>query len=255
MSVLDCYQLVETYAHWLKEKVKVKKIGDTCELTTPFVDRHNDYLQLYIKATPSGLILTDDGYIIRDLEISGLEFNTERRKNELNTILNGFGVKLHGDCLEVEARPDNFPQKKHNLLQAMLAINDLFVLTPAKVASFFKEDVERFLSLHDIRFTKDINFIGKSGFNHHFDFVIPSSKKEPERILKAINNPTKNNVSAMIFSWDDTRKIRSENSIALAVLNDQDKEITTDTLHALKAYEIEPMVWSKREGYIEKLVA
>lgn len=255
MSVLDCHQLVETYAHWLKEKVKVKKIGDVCELTTPFVDRHNDYMQIYIKATPSGVVLTDDGYIIRDLEISGLEFNTERRRNELNNILNGFGVKLHGDCLEVEARPDNFPQKKHNLLQAMLAINDLFVLTPAKVASFFKEDVERFLSLHDIRFTKDINFIGKTGFTHHFDFVIPSSKKEPERILKAINNPTKNYVFAMIFSWDDTRKIRSENSIALAVLNDQDKEITSDTLHALKAYEIEPMVWSKREGYVEKLVA
>lgn len=99
INVLDCHQLVETYAHWLKEKVKVKKVGEFCELTTPFVDRHNDYLQIYIKATPSGLLLTDDGYIIRDLEISGLEFNTERRKNELYNILNGFGVKLHGDCL------------------------------------------------------------------------------------------------------------------------------------------------------------
>ena len=255
MSVLDCYQLVENYTNWLKEKVTAKKIGDICELTTPFVDRHNDYLQIYIKAIPSGLLLTDDGYIIRDLEISGLEFNTERRKNELNTILNGFGVMLHGDCLEVEARPDNFPQKKHNLLQAMLAINDLFVLTPAKVASFFKEDVERFLSLHEIRFTKDINFIGKSGFNHHFDFIIPLSKKEPERILMAINNPTKNNISTMLFSWDDTRKVRSENSVAIAVLNDQDKEITPDAIHALKAYEIKPIVWSKREEYIEKLVA
>ena len=255
MSVLDCYQLVENYTNWLKEKVTAKKIGDICELTTPFVDRHNDYLQIYIKAIPSGLLLTDDGYIIRDLEISGLEFNTERRKNELHTILNGFGVMLHGDCLEVEARPDNFPQKKHNLLQAMLAINDLFVLTPAKVASFFKEDVERFLSLHEIRFTKDINFIGKSGFNHHFDFIIPLSKKEPERILMAINNPTKNNISTMLFSWDDTRKVRSENSVAIAVLNDQDKEITPDAIHALKAYEIKPIVWSKREEYIEKLVA
>ncbi|MCF6156141.1 MAG: DUF1829 domain-containing protein [Candidatus Brocadia sp.] len=80
-------------------------------------------------------------------------------------------------------------------------------------------------------------------------------KKEPERILRAINHPTKNNVSAMIFSWDDARKIRSENSIAIAVLNDQDKEITPDAIHALKTYEIEPIVWSKREGYIEKLVA
>ncbi len=88
--------------------------------------------------------------------------------------------------------------------------------------------------MHDIRFSKDINFIGKSGFNHHFDFVIPPSKKESERVLRTINNPTKNNVSAMIFSWDDARKVRSENAIAIAVLNDQDKEITPDTIHALK---------------------
>ena len=143
----ECFGLLSTCRNLCalaSRKSKSEKVGGPRELTTPFIDRHNDYLQIYIKATPSGLLLTDDGYIIRDLEISGLEFNTERRKNELNTILNGFGVKLHGDCLEVEARPDNFPQKKHNLLQAMLAINDLFVLTPAKVASYFKEDVERF---------------------------------------------------------------------------------------------------------------
>lgn len=255
MSALDCYQLVNLYADWLKERVRLKTIGDVCELTTPFIDRHNDYLQIYVKGTSSGLLLTDDGYTIRDLEMSGLEFNTDRRKNELKSILNGLGVTLHGDSLEVEARPDNFPQKKHNLLQAMLAINDLFVLAPQKVASFFKEDVEKYLSLHDIRFTKDINFIGKSGFNHHFDFVIPPSKKEPERVLRTINSPTKNNVSAMIFSWDDARKVRSENSIAIAVLNDLDKEITPDTVHALKAYEIEPIAWSKRDKYIDKLAA
>ena len=255
MSALDCYQLVSLYANWLKERIKLKAIGDTCELTTPFVDRHNDYLQIYVKASNSGMLLTDDGYTLRDLEISGLEFNTDRRKSELKSVLNGLGVNLRGESLEVEARPDNFPQKKHNLLQAMLAINDLFVLAPPKVSSFFREDVENYLSLHDIRFTKDINFIGKSGFNHHFDFVIPPSRKQPERVLRTINNPTKNNVSAMIFSWDDARKVRSENSIAIAVLNDQDREIASDTLHALKAYEIEPLAWNKRDKYIDKLAA
>ncbi len=255
MSALDCYQLVDLYTNWLKEKVKPRAIGDVCELTTPFIDRHNDYLQIYVKAISSGMLLTDDGYTIRDLEMSGLEFNTDRRKNELKSILNGLGINLKGDSLEVEARPDNFAQKKHNLLQAMLAINDLFVLAPPKVASFFKEDVEKFLSLNEIRFTRDINFIGKSGFNHHFDFVIPPSKKEPERVLRTINNPSKNNVSAMIFSWDDARKMRSEKSVAIAVLNDQDKEVAPDTIHALRAYDIEPMAWSKRDKYIDKLAA
>jgi len=65
MSALDCYQLVTLYADWLKERVKLKTIGDVCVLTTPFIDRHNDYLQIYVKATPSGMLLTDDGYTIR----------------------------------------------------------------------------------------------------------------------------------------------------------------------------------------------
>ncbi len=59
----------------------------------------------------------------------------------------------------------------------------------------------------------------------------------------------------MIFSWDDARKVRAENSMAIAVLNDQDKEISPDTIHALRAYEIDPMSWSQRDRYVEKLVA
>ncbi|GFP24297.1 hypothetical protein HKBW3S09_01764, partial [Candidatus Hakubella thermalkaliphila] len=55
----------------------------------------------------------------------------------------------------------------------------------------------------------------------------------------------------MIFSWNDTRKVRSENALAIAVLNDQDKEITPDAIHALRAYEIESIAWSRRDKYIE----
>lgn len=69
MSALDCYQLVNLYADWLKERVKLNTIGDVCELTTPFIDRHNDYLQIYVKSIPSGILLTDDGYTIKDLDL------------------------------------------------------------------------------------------------------------------------------------------------------------------------------------------
>lgn len=77
----------------------------------------------------------------------------------------------------------------------------------------------------------------------------------PERVLRTIYYPVKNNVSAMIFSWDDARKVRAENSIAIAMLNGQDKEISPDTIHALKAYDIEPLLRSKRDKYVEKLAA
>ncbi|WP_418888699.1 DUF1829 domain-containing protein, partial [Methanothrix soehngenii] len=36
-----------------------------------------------------------------------------------------------------------------------------------------------------------MKFTGKSGYDHLFDFVIPKSKKRPERILQAINRPSR----------------------------------------------------------------
>jgi hypothetical protein len=42
--------------------------------------------------------------------------------------LSGFGVKLRDEALEVQSTADTFPLKKHSLVQAMLAVNDLFYL-------------------------------------------------------------------------------------------------------------------------------
>ena len=76
--------------------------------------------------TGDTLILTDDGYTIRDLELSGFKIAPGKREQVLHTILNGFGASLQGDEIIVEARTENFPKKKHNIIQAMLAVNDLF---------------------------------------------------------------------------------------------------------------------------------
>jgi hypothetical protein len=56
----------------------------------------------------STLILTDDGYTIRDLELSGFKIASEKREQVLHSILNGFGVRLQGDEIIVEARTENF---------------------------------------------------------------------------------------------------------------------------------------------------
>jgi hypothetical protein len=60
------------------------------------------------KIKNSTLILTDDGYTIRDLELSGFKIAHERREQVLHTILNGFGVRLQGDEIIVEAKTENF---------------------------------------------------------------------------------------------------------------------------------------------------
>lgn len=255
MNLKECNDLIKDYIEWLREKISIQEIKGVCEITTPFLDRHNDHIQIYVKPSNGGLILTDDGHIIRDLRLSGCEFTTEKRRQVLNSILNGFGIRLQDDELVVVARPDNFPQKKHNLIQAILAINDLFVLAAPMIGSLFKEDVERYLRLNDIRFTPSVKFTGKSGFDHFFDFVIPASRVKPERVLKAINRPNRQNVEVFIFAWSDIKEVRAPESTAYAILNDTDQRVNPDIIGALNQYGIKNIQWSRRDEYIQELAA
>jgi hypothetical protein len=47
-------QLLDQYWAWLKDKTKLREVGgDWVEITTPHLDRHNDYLQIYARRHPS----------------------------------------------------------------------------------------------------------------------------------------------------------------------------------------------------------
>ena len=221
----EVQKLLDQYIAWLKDKTALRQIKDYVEITTPYLDRHNDHLQIYAKRENGGYLLSDDGYIVGDLRLSGCELESRKRKDLLRLTLNGFGVQLDGDALSVHASRDNFALRKHNLVQAMLAVNDLFYLAVPMVASLFLEDVASWLSLHDIRFTPKVKFTGKSGYDHLFDFVIPASKKEPERILQAINRPNRDTAQAIAFGWIDTKDVRPANSRAYAFLNDSDQSL------------------------------
>ena len=57
-----------------------KSAGPRSKSTTPYLDRHNDQLQIYATKTNGHFALTDDGYIIQDLQSSGCDLKTERRR-------------------------------------------------------------------------------------------------------------------------------------------------------------------------------
>ena len=241
--------LLDKYALWLKDKTVVKKIGeDWIEITTPHIDRHNDCLQIYARKDGNGYMLTDDGYTISDLLGSGCQLDSPKRQDLLSTTLAGFGVHLEKDQLIVHASLDNFSIKKHNIIQAMLAVNDLFYLASPFVASLFFEDVTNWLDLSDIRYTPKVKFTGKSGYDHMFDFVIPKSRKQPERIVQAISNPRKETAEALVFKWLDTKDTRGGSDSRLYVfLNDKTSIVSPSVVDALRNYDLEPVLWSNRE--------
>jgi len=253
MNRQECEQLIEAYVEWLRKGLSVEKLDQACELTTPFLDRHNDHLQIYAVKHDGKVVLSDDGYILSDLRTSGLDLNTPKRKAVLDAVLNGFGVRTDGRQILVEASQRNLGQRLHALVQAMLAVNDMFVMAQPRVAGFFWEDVREFLDQHDIRYSPRVKISGRSGFDHAIDFLIPKSRSRPERFIQAINAPNKNTIGTYLFALGDTRDARGDGSEAYAFLNDRGREVGGDVIEALEAYEVKAALWSRREDYVEAL--
>lgn len=251
----DIQKLIDNYVAWLKDNTQLRQIEDWVEISTPYLDRHNDFIQIYAKKNNGGYLLTDDGYTIDDLEMCGCNI-THNRQELLQTTINGFGVQLLDDKrLEVYATRDNFAMRKHNLIQSMLAVNDLFYTVKPVVESLFLEDVTAWLELNEIRFTPNTSFAGKSGYIHNFQFIIPASKKKPERILQTLSHPDKERTQSLAFSWIDTKNVRPRESTIYAFLNDSGQAVSSSVIDALNQYEIRPILWSQRDAIREELAA
>ena len=251
----DSRQILDEYLTWLREHSEVRRVADWGEITVPFLDRHNDHLQLYVKQSNGDVVFTDDGYTLADLEQSGCNLASPKRRGLLDVTLNGFGVKLDGDALVVKANSGDAARKMHNLVQAMLAVDDLFYLAEPVVTSLFLEDVAEWLTETGVRYTPDVKFTGKSGYDYRFDFVIPSSRVQPERVLRAVNHPTNDAARTLAFAWIDTLQARRANSVAFALLNDSEQPVGSSVLEALDAWDIRPVVWSERASVAEELAA
>lgn len=248
-------QLLDRYAEWVRDKSALKDIGDqTVLVTTPYLDRHNDYIQMYVRRDDGGFLLFDGGETIEDLRSSGCDLDTKKRRDLLAATLNGFGVQRDGDSLQVKAIPQTFPLRKHNLVQAMLAVNDMFYLAVPVVSSLFLEDVTAWLDLHEIRYTPRVKFTGKTGYDHHFDFVVPASRRAPERLLRAVTRPTREMAETLAFAWIDTKEVRSSESRFYAILNDEERVPGTGVIDALRSYDVTPILWGERETVVTELV-
>jgi len=97
--------------------------------------------------------------------------------------LKGLGIELmEENAIGTTTDFDDFPRKMHNLIQAILAVNDLYYTSRQSVESLFIEDVVQWMKEHDVRYIQNVSFMGYSGYDNVFQFVIPASKVAPESI-------------------------------------------------------------------------
>jgi len=130
VDVMDIQKMIDDYANWLKSEITVAEFGEYYELTTPYLDRFNDYLQIYVKQDSNGVItLTDDGYIINNLHSSGFTLSASiKRRRMLEHIVRNYSLRFDeiNNVITTTATAETFPSKKHLMVQAMLSIDDMF---------------------------------------------------------------------------------------------------------------------------------
>lgn len=255
MKTIDNHWINEYYK-WLKDNTIINNLSSGwSEIHTPFLDRHNDGITLYLQSKNNIITITDDAFTFTDLEACGCNIDTPRRKELLLNLIKNLGIQISENKeLFVETDIKNFAQKKHCLIQAILSVNDMFMLNKTQVNNIFLDDLEVYLNDNEIRFSPATHLMGKSGLVHKIDFIIPKSKNAPERLIKGVNNPTQVNAKASLFEWQDIRDIRSSDSIFYVFLNDN-RKIGQNIIDAYNNYEITPILWSKRENMLDLLIA
>ncbi len=236
--------MINEYAKWLKQEITFSQINDYYEITTPYLNSANDYIQIYVKINNNDVLFSDDGNTLRSLEMSGYQF-TPARKEHLNNILKQYGIGLEEGALVAKSHISQFPQKKHLMVQAMLRIDDMFSISKNKVASYFLDDIQEFFDRNEIYYSENVQFTGVSGFTHNYDFLLQRSKQQPERLCQAINTPTKSNMMNVLFAWNDTKSVRKEDSKLVVFLNDE-KNIAKGIEEGFSNYDTYVIRWSDR---------
>lgn len=245
--------LINDYYIWLKSKTVIISDEKTewVAIQTPFIGLFNDTIEMYAQKKENKIILSDNGETFHNLDLVGSSLNrTGERRNIAERILLNYGVQLKETELIAETTEQNFAQKKHNFLSAIMELNDLYVLSKSSVSSIFKEDVRTYLDDKNIIYTPDFISKGSTGLEFMFDFQIAG--KSSELVLKSFNTINKQMLSSFLFSWDDIKPIREKiskkNVIAIAIINDEEKPIKVEFLDALKAKNANYIIWSERNS-------
>ena len=117
----EIQDLINQYSAYVNDPTTLRPVGDWVEITTPYLDRHNDYLQIYVKRGKNGFILSDDGYILTELRQSGCDL--EKRIGDLMDVFGIERVEFKDGVLIIHATVGDFVAKKRDLIQLMLAVN------------------------------------------------------------------------------------------------------------------------------------
>lgn len=217
---------------------------------------NHDYISLFFIKQGDHYKLTDDGYIIDELSLLGIEIDkSEKRSQYFRRTLNIFGVSYDPTTLELFVRFHSlkeYPEMQQRLIQCLIRVSDMLLTTRNRVISFFTEDITQFFLDQDIPFIDSVSYVGKTGRSQSFDFALPKSKKREPKLIKAVNNPTSDAYREPLFAFMDIQELKSDHQF-IVLANETNTKISDRFLEPFQNYNINVLQWSKRYCWVSDL--
>lgn len=250
------YSLRTDYLKWLTDNIIETSLENGWkEIATPFLDSFNDGITIYAHETGDIIMLSDDGMTASNT-ISLGEKPKPGRLSSFKKFLEPYGIKVTADGeMQMESTRNRFPLHFHMFLQAVMSAHDMFTpqVRSQNISHIFKDEIIRFFDACDVAYSQDVKLEGQSGIIHEVGFILPKRKHHPERLIYALNNPSRQNTELTLFNWSDIQKKRGTESNMIAFLNDTDKPPSPSIIQAFHAYEATPVLWSQRDTYKDRL--
>ena len=166
------------------------------------MDRNSDYIQLYVRQSPAGIFtIYDDQDTLHDLQSCGCEF-TPARKAMLEYLTRRAGISIENTGnLTVSCAEAELAQKKHDLIQTILTVNDMFY--SYDTATCFNNVIAKLLVDKDVPFVSDYKIEGASGLDNFFDIIIPASRQGNERFIFINNCVSETSINNIVYLCRD----------------------------------------------------
>lgn len=127
----------------------VRQVPAGLAVSTAFVGSDGDRIGFYVREqSPNLFRLEDDGITLPMLEASGLDFSSGSRGAAMQELLNEYGVLIDDEARSfamVGVEESSLPRMALSFVAFSLRVRDFILMTEARVAGTFREDVARLL--------------------------------------------------------------------------------------------------------------
>ena len=119
-------EIEKAWQNWLKTTFEFKGINDKeVQILTPFTDTFGDGILFNVKQDGDSFTLTDNGYLLWNLDISGIDVG--KSQASIDKILKQFGFTRtnNGEILRKNVKMGKLPQAMMDFVELILQLSYL----------------------------------------------------------------------------------------------------------------------------------